>query len=99
MPASEGMPAEISAVGAPWERLLRPSAQRLLAYLRTVWYMRPQGQDFVIATFDDFVDGAGVSRAAVRSSLNQLIEVGLVAPADPVRGERGHPRNAFRLKT
>jgi hypothetical protein len=82
---------------APWEHLLRTSAQRCLAYLRTAWQKRPQGQDFVIATFDDFGYGAGVSRACVRSSLDQLIAVQLVAHAGTVRGRRGHPRNAFRL--
>jgi len=82
---------------APWEHLLRTSAQRCLAYLRTAWQERPQGQDFVVATFDDFVYGAGVSRAAVRPSLDQLIAVQLVTHAGTVRGRRGHPRNAFRL--
>lgn len=82
---------------APWEQLLRTSAQRCLAYLRTAWQERPQGQDFVIATFDDFVYSAGVSRASVRPSLDQLIAVQLVADAGTVRGRRGHPRNAFRL--
>jgi hypothetical protein len=82
---------------APWEHLLRTSAQRCLAYLRTAWQKRPQRQDFVIATFDDFVYGAGVSRASVRPSLDQLIGVRLVADAGTVRGRRGHPRNAFRL--
>ena len=98
MPAAEKMPAASPAMGAPWERLLRPSAQRILTYLRTAWYLRPEGQDFVIATFDDLVYGAEVSRAAVRPSLNQLIEFGLIERAESVRGRPGHPRNAFRLR-
>ena len=82
---------------ARWERLLGVSSRRCLAYLRKLWEQRPEGQPFVAATFDDLVDDAGVPRSAVRRSLNQLIEVGLIEAAGSVPSGRGHPRNAFRV--
>ena len=82
---------------ASWERLLGVSPRRCFAHLRQLWVQRPQGQTFVPATFDDFVHDAGVPRSAVRRSLNQLIEVGLIEAAGSVPSGRGHPRNAFRV--
>ena len=83
---------------ARWERLLGVSSRRCLAHLRQLWVRRPEGQTFVAATFDGFVNDAGVPRSAVRRSLDQLIEVALIESAGSVRsGSRGHPRNAFRV--
>jgi hypothetical protein len=83
---------------AQWEILLSASARRCLALLRMTWSRRPTDQAFVVITFDDFVHEAGVSRSAVRRSLDVLMQVGLIEPAGFVGGRRGHPRNAFRLR-
>jgi DNA-binding MarR family transcriptional regulator len=82
---------------APWERLLSPNARRALSYLREVWRSRDAGSDKIIVTFDDFVGSGLVTRAAVRRSIDRLVDVGLIERSDSVRGKRGHPRNAFRV--
>ena len=73
------------------------NARRCLACIEGRWRERPEGQERIAISFDEFTE-AGVHRSLVRSSLDILLALGLVEQADPVKGPRGHPRGAYRLR-
>jgi hypothetical protein len=95
-PSPLGTTAACDPRGAPWERLLPVGAQRCLALLRQEWRSRPEGQSFVVATYDGF-SGAGVARSDIRASLDVLVEMGLIERLSVASGRCGHPASAFRL--
>ena len=88
-----------ASIARAWESRLTQNERACFAFLLARWQQRPAGANYVTATYNEILDGTNLLRRQIKRSLDGLEALQFVQRVGFVRGHRGHPRAAYRLRT
>ena len=88
-----------ASIARAWESRLTPNERACFAFLLARWQERTDGADHITATYEQIIAGTTLLRRHVKRALDGLEALQLIRRVGFVRGHRGHPRAAYRLRT
>ena len=88
-----------ASIAQAWESRLTPNERACFAFLLARWQGRLAGTDHITATYEQIIAGTTLLRRQIKRALDGLEALQLIRRVGFVRGQRGHPRAAYRLRT
>jgi hypothetical protein len=87
-----------ASIARAWESRLTPNERACFAFLLARWQGRTDGADHIAATYEDILDGTTLFRRQIKRALDGLEALQLIQRVGFVKGQRGHPRAAYRVR-